>query len=321
MKVLCRPTWGRASRRRNRRRHSPRTTAARSPDIRSARSRRRQKGALVRRTPAALFRSRDGRRFVGDGPRHQQPRARTQVAARGRRALHAHNHSGRESRAPGHLDRRPLPQRGRRRHVPGIRSRASGAGWRPIRILSSASACTRSRVTPTRRAVYMQNHGGWADWTGPGGPRPDIGVLRSDNHGRTWRSIAKGLPTDFGFPIVVHPHDADTVYIMPLAGDALLPQRRARGVAQRERRRLVEPPRARAAEEAELLHHPARRDGHRSAGDTRAVLRHDHRSALDREGGGEKWDCLFESLPPIHDCQGGGRLSAVPYASSRTASE
>ena len=64
--------------------------------------------------------------------------------------------------------------------------------------------------------LYMQNHGGWADWTGPGGPRPDIGVLRSDDHGKTWRSIAKGLPSDFGFPIVVHPQDADTVYVMPL---------------------------------------------------------------------------------------------------------
>jgi hypothetical protein len=41
--------------------------------------------------------------------------------------------------------------------------------------------------------LYMQNHGGWAEWTGPGGPRPDIGVLRSDDHGRSWRSIAKGL--------------------------------------------------------------------------------------------------------------------------------
>jgi hypothetical protein len=67
--------------------------------------------------------------------------------------------------------------------------------------------------------LYMQNHGGWAEWTGPGGPRPDIGVLRSDDHGRSWRSIAKGLPSDFGFPIVVHPHDADTVYVMPLEGE------------------------------------------------------------------------------------------------------
>jgi len=66
--------------------------------------------------------------------------------------------------------------------------------------------------------LYMQNHGGWADWTGPGGPRPDIGVLRSDDYGQSWRSIAKGLPSDFGFPIVVHPNDADTVYVMPLEG-------------------------------------------------------------------------------------------------------
>ena len=59
--------------------------------------------------------------------------------------------------------------------------------------------------------LYMQNHGGWADWDGPGGPRPGIGVLRSDDYGRSWRSIAKGLPSDFGFPIVVHPHDRSRV--------------------------------------------------------------------------------------------------------------
>jgi hypothetical protein len=64
--------------------------------------------------------------------------------------------------------------------------------------------------------LYMQNHGGWANWTGPGGPRPDIGVLRSDDYGRSWRSIAKGLPSDFGFPIVADPRDADTVFVMPL---------------------------------------------------------------------------------------------------------
>jgi photosystem II stability/assembly factor-like uncharacterized protein len=59
--------------------------------------------------------------------------------------------------------------------------------------------------------LYMQNHGGWDE-------RPGIGVLRSDDHGHTWRSIAKGLPSDFGFPIVVHPHDPDTVFVMPHEG-------------------------------------------------------------------------------------------------------
>jgi hypothetical protein len=65
----------------------------------------------------------------------------------------------------------------------------------------------RHRDAPAR--LYMQNHGGFPE-------HPDFGVLRSDDHGRTWRSIAKGLPSDFGFPIVVHPEDADTVYVMPL---------------------------------------------------------------------------------------------------------
>jgi hypothetical protein len=65
----------------------------------------------------------------------------------------------------------------------------------------------RARNAPGR--LYIQNHGGWDD-------RPGIGVLRSDDYGHTWRSIAEGLPSDFGFPIVVHPHNADMVYVMPL---------------------------------------------------------------------------------------------------------
>ncbi|MCA9178854.1 MAG: hypothetical protein KDB14_30535 [Planctomycetales bacterium] len=63
--------------------------------------------------------------------------------------------------------------------------------------------------------LYMQNHGGWADWHGPGGPRPNIGVLRSDDFGKSWHSIAEGLPNDFGFPIAAHPHNPDVVYVMP----------------------------------------------------------------------------------------------------------
>lgn len=57
--------------------------------------------------------------------------------------------------------------------------------------------------------LYIQNHGGWPD-------RPGIGVLRSDDYGHTWRSIAGGLPSDFGLPIIVHPHDPDTIYVVPL---------------------------------------------------------------------------------------------------------
>ncbi|KHL19032.1 UNVERIFIED_CONTAM: glycosyl hydrolase [Mumia flava] len=46
------------------------------------------------------------------------------------------------------------------------------------------------------------------------------GVYRSDDGGDTWTSIADGLPSDFGFPIVVHPSNPDTVYVFPLVADS-----------------------------------------------------------------------------------------------------
>lgn len=58
---------------------------------------------------------------------------------------------------------------------------------------------TRHPARPER--LFLQNHGG---------------VYRSDDHAATWHSIADGLPADFGFPIVVHPHEPDTVYVFPL---------------------------------------------------------------------------------------------------------
>ena len=49
--------------------------------------------------------------------------------------------------------------------------------------------------------LFMQNHGG---------------LYRTENGGDSWRDIAKGVPSDFGFPIVMHPHDPDSVYVVPI---------------------------------------------------------------------------------------------------------
>ncbi len=149
--------------------------------------------------------------------------------------------------------------------------------------------------------LYMQNHGGWAEWSGEGGPRPDIGVLRSDDHGHTWRSIAKGLPSDFGFPIVVHPHDADTVYVMPLEpmtrtcpGGAPAVWRSENGGASWTRLAKGLPKKQsfftvqRDAMTVDELKAPAL-----YFGTTTGQL------WMGRDGG-EQWDCLFDSLPPIH---------------------
>lgn len=142
--------------------------------------------------------------------------------------------------------------------------------------------------------LYMQNHGGDPDL-------PGIGVLRSDDHGHTWRSISKGLPSDFGFPIAVHPHDPDTVYVLPLEGQTrTCPggapavwrsenggdswRRLARGLPKKDSFFTVQ----RDAMDMDELTSPAL-----YFGTTTGQL------WMGREGG-EDWTCLFDSLPPIH---------------------
>ena len=52
--------------------------------------------------------------------------------------------------------------------------------------------------------LFLQNH-----W----------GLYRSDDGGNSWKDIANGVPSDFGFSMAIHPHDPDTVYIVPIESD------------------------------------------------------------------------------------------------------
>ena len=52
--------------------------------------------------------------------------------------------------------------------------------------------------------LYLQNH-----W----------GLYRSDDGAESWQDIAGGVPSDFGFAMAMHPHDADCVYILPVESD------------------------------------------------------------------------------------------------------
>jgi photosystem II stability/assembly factor-like uncharacterized protein len=45
------------------------------------------------------------------------------------------------------------------------------------------------------------------------------GVYRSDDAGDSWTDIGKGLPSDFGFALEIDPHDANTVFIIPIESD------------------------------------------------------------------------------------------------------
>jgi photosystem II stability/assembly factor-like uncharacterized protein len=57
--------------------------------------------------------------------------------------------------------------------------------------------------------------------------RPDVlfmqkhwDIMRSDNAGDSWSEVSGNLPTDFGFPIDVHAHEPETIYVVPIKSDS-----------------------------------------------------------------------------------------------------
>lgn len=52
--------------------------------------------------------------------------------------------------------------------------------------------------------LFLQNH-----W----------GIYRTDDAGEKWIDIATGVPSDFGFPIVMHPHNPDCAFVAPVDSD------------------------------------------------------------------------------------------------------
>jgi photosystem II stability/assembly factor-like uncharacterized protein len=45
-------------------------------------------------------------------------------------------------------------------------------------------------------------------------------VMRSDDGGDSWKEVSGNLPTDFGFPIDVHAHEPETIYVVPIKSDS-----------------------------------------------------------------------------------------------------
>jgi len=99
-----------------------------------------------------------------------------------------------------------------------FRTDDAGKTWRPAnRGLKSQSElpdpdaevghCVhRIAMHPSRPDVlFMQKH-----WD----------VMRSDDAGESWHEISGNLPTDFGFPIDVHAHQPNTIYVVPIKSDS-----------------------------------------------------------------------------------------------------
>ena len=99
-----------------------------------------------------------------------------------------------------------------------FRTDDAGKTWRPMnRGLQSkyelpdpdaeVGHCVHSiAMHPSRpNVLFMQKH-----WD----------VMRSDDAGASWHEISGNLPTDFGFPIHVHAHEPETIYVVPIKSDS-----------------------------------------------------------------------------------------------------
>jgi photosystem II stability/assembly factor-like uncharacterized protein len=98
-----------------------------------------------------------------------------------------------------------------------FRTDDAGQTWRPINQglrsehipdpTAEVGHCVhRLALHPSRpRVLFMQKH-----WD----------VMRSDDAGESWREVSGNLPSDFGFPIEVHAHEPETIYVVPIKSDA-----------------------------------------------------------------------------------------------------
>ena len=168
--------------------------------------------------PDTVLRRRRGRGAV-PVDRRRQDVARARRAARAR--LGAAVAAGRGRHVPAHDPARP----GATRRASFIAISAAGAfrtddggkTWKPINQglrseyipdpTAEVGHCVhRIAMHPSRpNVLFMQKH-----WD----------VMRSDDAGETWHEVSGNLPTDFGFPIDVHAHEPETIYVVPIKSDS-----------------------------------------------------------------------------------------------------
>jgi hypothetical protein len=145
-----------------------------------------------------------------------------------------------------------------RQELPGLRNHRSGPGWQPGAGGMCLHTILLDPTDPKRIYIAISSAGAFR--TDDGGeswkpinqglrseyipdPNAEVGhcvhrmamhksrpgvlfmqkhwdVMRSDNAGDRWHEVSDNLPTDFGFPIDVHAHEPETIYVVPIKSDS-----------------------------------------------------------------------------------------------------
>ncbi|MEO7934551.1 MAG: sialidase family protein [Chthoniobacterales bacterium] len=84
------------------------------------------------------------------------------------------------------------------------KNRGTRADFMPDKLPEFGQCVHKLLLSPADgTTLFQQNH---------------CGVYRSTDGGDSWQEITSGLPSDFGFPLAVHPREAGTIYVLPLQG-------------------------------------------------------------------------------------------------------
>ncbi len=142
--------------------------------------------------------------------------------------------------------------------LPGLREHGSGSRWQPgagglclHTIVIDPSNTERMFIAISAAGAFRTDDGG-RSWkpinqglrsSGIPDPKADVGhcvhriamhrsrpntlfmqkhwdVMRTDDGGESWREVSGNLPSDFGFPIDVHAHEPETIYVVPIKSDS-----------------------------------------------------------------------------------------------------
>ncbi|HEY1869053.1 MAG TPA: hypothetical protein VGG70_12215, partial [Candidatus Cybelea sp.] len=98
-----------------------------------------------------------------------------------------------------------------------FRTDDGGKSWKPI----NKGLYSQYIPNPTAEVGHCVHH------IAMNGKRPNVlfmqkhwDVMRSDDAGESWREVSGNLPTDFGFPIDVHAHEPETIFVVPIKSDS-----------------------------------------------------------------------------------------------------